>query len=267
MPIIILSVLADFSMVWEAFNQVLSDENIFFICAALVALYLSFGHFAGKKLAEWAAFRRGASFWASMLMCLVMLAILVLIFAIRLIDQSLEEATNSTHQAMTSGFGAQSGFGGFGEGFGVPPASTGDSADDLASVFKNASSQALLNAMGLSAVMFLGAAASFVHAYFTLDPFASEKARLASACIAEDKLLYESAFAARAIDPERDARISAAERELDVRTVDCAFRIHGIALQLNSIVDPADAHDFERIRSLLNRTATQGNGRFAYEEE
>lgn len=292
-PIIILSVFADFFMIWRAFGQViqsLGDNDIFFICAALVALYLSFGHFSGKKLAEWAAFRRGASLWASVLMGLVMLAVLVLIFIFRLSDQSLSieaAASDSGLSGLTGGYssgvaiaptgeavggsGLLEGFGAQGgaeSGFGsTASASPKGLLGALTSVFEGASEVAYLEAICLSTVMLLGAIAAFVHAYFTLDPFASEKARLAAACIAEDKLLYESAFAARAIDPERDARIGAMERELDTRTVDCAFRIHDIALQLNSIVDPADAHDFERIRNLLDRAAAQENGRVTYGKE
>lgn len=278
--VVVVSALVDFYLLQDAFAWMLGTGSLadaassvmggewdwstlvgcFFTmltCIALVVLYLSFGSIAGKKFAECRALKRTSSFIAFLSLFLAMAVILGFIAFVRYCS-ILDALDISSASSFSGGFGqgavAVSGFGG---GFG--DASTDDSALSLGLKF---SDRALVQTLGLVAVMFLGALLEVVHSYYSVDPYAAEKKRLAESHIPEDRRLYERTYASYAVEPDKSYEYEERERELDRRAVDSAFRISELVTQLNGIVDPADAYDFcaigRMIRESQGRESTRG---------
>ncbi|MEC4175040.1 hypothetical protein VIN30_01065 [Adlercreutzia sp. R7] len=261
--VVIISALVDFYLLQDAFAWMLGTASLTDLltshnggrqtsdsagavfsaltCGALVVLYLVFGSVAGKKFSEFKAFRGGGSFAVAVILFIAMIIILVFIALVRYCS-ILDTIGNSSTVTDTfgGGFAGTAVGGGFGEGLG----SLTDESDAGLSLDLRFSSLALVQTLGLVAVMFLGAILEVVHAYYSLDPYAAEKKRLAEAHVPEDRRLYESVYASYAVGPDKNIGREEHERNLDKRTVDAAFRICELSTQLNSIVDPADAYDF-----------------------
>lgn len=229
-------------------------------CFALVVLYLTFGDIAGKKIAEFKAFRGRGSLAACIALLIVMFVVLVFIAFVRYCS-ILDGLTSSSSagEMFKGGFGGDTSGGGFG-GFG---GSVG-AANDALSIDLQFSSEALTQTLGLLAVMFLGALLEVAHAYYSMDPYAAEKKRLAESYIPEDRCLYESTYASCAIEPIKNMEREERERILDKQTVDAAFRICELSTQLNGIVDPADAYDFCNISRIVRerRVENRAQGEF-----
>ena len=267
--VVVFSALVDFYLLQDAFAWMLGTESLedavsslrgsagdwgksagalftMLTCAALVVLYLNFGGIAGKKFAEYRALKRASALSAFLALFLSMAAILGFIAFVRYLS-IVDTLDASSAGSFSGGFGqgavAASGFGG---GFG------GASADDSAlSLNIEFSSRALVQTLGLVAVMLLGALLEVVHSYYSIDPYAAEKKRLAQSHIPEDRRLYESTYAVHAVEPDKAYEHEERERELDKRAVNSAFRISELATQLNGIVDPADAYDFCAIGRMI----------------
>lgn len=282
---VLLSVLADFYLLQDAFAWMLGEASMadmmargdslmsmilspsVYVCAVLVVLYLVFADIAGKKLAEFRAFRGRSSVFAFGLLVIVLLVVLGFIALVRFESIVDELGAAGVGQSMGS-FGGGDAFGSGGNasassafGFGVSSqgAATGMLSDFWA-LDPGDQLDALTRTALITSVMMLGAFLEMLHSYYSFDPYAGEKLRLAEGCIAEDKRLYLSVYARYVMDVDKNAEYEAKEQELDKETVACAFRISELAAQLNGIVDPADAHDFCAVSRLL-ATERTGYGR------
>ncbi|MCI8425195.1 MAG: hypothetical protein HFJ72_05985 [Adlercreutzia sp.] len=276
--VIALTVLADFYLLQDAFAWMLETASLadvaafilpfldkaeyvtdamivqaffsLFVCVALIAVYLTFCSLAGRKLAEYRAFRGGKCLGSCLFYLAAVLTILAFITIVRYCS-ILDEASASSTTSTFSGFGASgssdSGFG-FGGSFGSE--AIGGSLD------LRFDELAFVQTLGLVAVMFAGALLEILHAYYAIDPYAVEKKRLAQAYVAEDRLLYDQTFARLAVDGQRARAYEEQERRLDSRTINTAFRLSELAAQLNGIVDPADAQDFSEASRLIKEDGT-----------
>lgn len=265
--VIAISVVADFYLLQDSFALMLnttSATDLFvsdwdlglservesvctvIVCAAFVVAYLTFGSVAGKKLAEYRAYHNRSALVAFIVLMVVELAALAFIALVRyesVLERVMEKAESGS-------FGNAAGFAASG-GFGSERSGVTTTASDLAALDLSFNSEAFIQTVGLISVMLLGALAGMIHSYYTFDPFAGEKKRLAESHIAEDKRLYESVYAQYAADPAKNMEYEKKERALDRRAVDCAFRISELSAQLNGIVDPADAYDFCTVSRLI----------------
>lgn len=253
---VFITVLADFSMLSSVFSYLFDTGSSglvnfllnYFVPLATILGYLFIGFFAGKKLREFMVLRRGTALVSSILFMLIEIAILLLIAIVRYYSE-LAIAGAGTQNAFSGGFGG--GAGGFSGGFGGQGFGSSEQGffDTLGLTFD---ADALWCALMLSFVMVIGALLEIYYSYCTYDPFAAEKKILAEAHIAEDRLLYEKVYFEVTSSSEKNSAYEERERELDRRTVDVAFRISSLAMQLNGIVDPADAYDFCTVSRLIN---------------
>lgn len=273
---VLLSVIADFYLLQDAFAWMLGEASVtdiladggsllqvaispsVFVCVALVVLYLVFSDIAGKKLAEFRAFHGASSLFAFLLLLLVLMVVLAFIAMVRF-ESIIDEVSVDVSGGFAGGFGGGDAFGGaedFGfsasSGFGAP--AQDDLFDPFADFWALSSSDrvsALIRTALITSVMMLGAFLEMVRSYCSFNPYAGEKLRLAEGCIAEDRRLYMSVYAQHAADPVKNLGYEEKERELDREAVACSFRISELAAQLNGIVDPADAHDFCAVSRLV----------------
>ena len=269
--VVVFSALVDFYLLQDAFAWMLGTESLedvvssltggggdwgksagalftLLTCAALVVLYLNFGGIAGKKFAEYRALKRASglsAFLALFLSMAVMLGFIAFVRYLSIVDTLDASSAGSFSGGFGQGAAAASGFGG---GF------AGAAQDSALSLNIKFSDRALVQTLGLVAVMLLGALLEVVQSYYSIDPYAAEKKRLAESHIPEDRRLYESTYAVHAVEPDKAYEHEERERELDRRAVDSAFRISELATQLNGIVDPADAHDFCAIGRMIRES-------------
>ena len=256
--IVVLSVLADFYLLNDAFAWMLGTESFAdafsdildrsitgdtiealfpaLICIALVLIYLTLCRAAGNRLAEFRALKRKSALSAFLVFAVLIISILGLISFVRYYSIWDLSQSNSSSNALSGLRFSSATDSSTSEGF-----SFGGSNTEKGLGFDP---NALIQTLGLVSVMLLGAFLEMLHAYCSIDPFAAEKRRIAEAHVAEDHMLYETVFARHAINPERILDYEKSERELDRKAINCSFRVSELATQLNGIVDPADAHDF-----------------------
>lgn len=274
-PAILLSVFADFYLLQDAFAWMLGTSSFsdllsrgvslsslgesfsaistMLVCLALIVIYLEIGSVAGKKLSEYRAFRKRSSLGACIFLFILEITVLVLIALVRYLSICDASGQSASSSFAGGGFGqgtgsassgSSSGFGGGGFGSATD---SGSSAPMLEWDF-----EAFMQTLGLVTAMVMGAFLGALHAYYTIDPYAAEKKRLAEAYIAEDRSLYRQVYGKYVISPERILELEGRERDLDRRAVACAFRVNELVAQLNGIVDPADAQDFRSISRIID---------------
>lgn len=255
-----LACLADLYLLSDTMNMVIRDDLyilIFPVISVFVALALFgvcafFSYIVGRRIREYTAFEKRTALASSIFLLVINIGVLITLFLVRL-DGEVKKS---------GGYGSglqQLSFGGSSEGTLSIGASSGGDGGILAfvgTIIEKATDMGpdvWINALVLSLIMLLAIILEAFYAYFSYDPFAGEKKKLAEAYAAEDRQLYERIFFERVSTPEKCKEYERRERELDKRVVTSAFKINRIATQLNGMVDPADAYDFCRISRLLDK--------------
>ncbi|MCQ2751679.1 MAG: hypothetical protein MJ189_01035 [Coriobacteriales bacterium] len=231
------------------------------IPAALVIAYLAVGFVAGKHFAEYKALGSKKAVLFTIILLALEIVVLVFIGLVRylgILNQEIDKAATGglayvfmPFVLQAWAFGDKGGGSGSSTSIDTSASSSGSNmvSDTATFVFDQ---QAFMWTMALCIIMFLGAFLGFLYSYYTYDAFSARKKEIATQFLPADKAIFENTFNSVAFNKTKNSTYEYEENLLDQKASQQSFIVTKLAVQLNGIVDPADAYDFENISKVVS---------------